>query len=1179
MDFDHASLRSSATDIDSESSPVSASNALLPPGSLSTSCFPASSLEASSLYTNCPPSTFDSLLPWKSPSSPTSQSSPSLPPASPPLPPSSSPFLPVSTFPASVVSTSTSPPPLSSPAPSLPVSCVSLPSAEVGSANSSTSSSAVSAGLQAGASGSQPSLLCDPSLPVGPPPPPSFLFDLQSFSPSARFFARLQHGGVSAAERDGADSPSLSCLPSRSKLAPSPGGAADEQEGDFPSLSGQERHALLTGGGTVEEEGDPLLSSFEELEEGVLFPLPFCPPPEFLWRTSSDTEDFWGEGDLEEDRFPSLFRGDPQVYRQLLHRHFEPRPASQRSSRAKGAGSRSADELLVPVELQDEYLAFSPEPFASTCLSPAVFRERADRISEAIEALVVPPPPQPLPLRFRKFISLAEKLQKKQTSAPTEVQEARSEPINEGRERRDAAVGATRHHSRSPDSTLTHSSSASPTSSSPSPSPSSVSSSSPSAFSSSSVSRSSDLSCLVSYFAFFFAAGVRVPSVEEAVAWSVARELRAWPETLEVSVRRSLAEALRHSRARRFNRFACRVAWPPLLPQLCPYSEGNLWVAFREAVALASFRNVQDLFRSRFSRQIDLHNFALNQHTLQQRAHQQRARRRAERGCTRAGERTATPAEEGPDYSLDTGNRPRDHSPVHSPRRDSSTSVPGSSSSSAVSSVTSSFSSVSGVLSPLPGSSSSSSVSFSSSSSSCSASAPSRLDERVDPRETVISVSFYHATRGTKLASFDLLASQTLLDLRRALLGCCEGEAEPGVPLFPASCFLIDGVLFPDTRCPGSETEYADLVADHLRETGKLATKERVFFRKKRLRHPRPENPEGRTGTGTEGRGEGREEGRDIVEDMEERRKKEEERRRRHRARVERRGRILERRLERVAGARGVVEEREVWIVAAPPAKCLDGVPRGRAPPRSASARRSDARGEENQFSAREDDRERLERWTGEDGGCTAGGVRRWSAGARDAPRTWLGGDGDSGAGACLPGGEGSERVSDSSEEEIEREEDVVIIPQHEAVLRDLVLPLRSPACFLHQGTCEHRVVFWNLRQFDPRRDCTYTAAYPVRTYKPAGKTVVCHACEQSLAVKGVVNSFLCALHNPTYLCSACYRLLFGDGQRSTTLSPRSKGGEGGTRVESNAQDALDREEEDEEEEEPFAVHFDLFDG
>ncbi|KEP63690.1 UNVERIFIED_CONTAM: hypothetical protein HHA_232240 [Hammondia hammondi] len=1164
MDFDHASLRSSATDRDSESSPMSASNALVPPGSLSTSYFPASSLEASSLYTNCPPSTFDSLLPWKSPSSPTSQSSPSLPPGSPPLPPSSSPFLPVSTFPASVASSSTSPPPLSSSA-SLPVSCVSLPSAEAGAANSSTSSSAVSAGLQAGASGSQPSLLCDPSLPAGPPPPPSFLFDLQSFSPSARFFASLQHGGVSAADRDGADLPSLSSSPSHSRLSASAGDAADEEEGDFRSLSGLERHALLTGGGTVEEEGDPLLSSFEELEEGVLFPLPFCPPPEFLWRTSSDTEDFWGEGDLEEDRFPSLFRGDPQVYRHLLHRHFEPRPASRGSPRAKGAGSRSADELLVPVELQDEYLAFSPDPFASTCLSPVAFRERADRISEAIEALDVPPPPQPLPLRFRKFVSLAEKLQQKRANAPTEVREAWSEPTNERRERRDTAARATRHHSRSPDSTLTHSSSASPTSSSPSPS---VSPSSPSAFSSSSVSRSSDLSCLVRYFAFFFAAGVRMPSVEETVGWSVARELRAWPETLEVSVRRSLAEALRHSRARRFNRFACRVAWPPLLPQLCPYSEANLWVAFREAVTLASFRNVQDLFRSRFSRQIDLHNFALNQHTLQQRAHQQRARSRVERGCTGAGSRTATPAEEGHDGSLETGNRPRHHSP--------SSSLPGSSSSSSASSVTSSFSSVSGVFSPLPGSSSSSSFSYSSSSSSCSVSAPSRLDEMVDAREVVISVSFYHAARGTKLASFDLLASQTLLDLRRALLGCCEGEAEPGVPLFPASCFLIDGVLFPDTRYPASETEYADLVADHLRETGKLATKERIFFRKKGLRGPRRDNPEGRTGTDTEGRAEGREEGRDIEEDVEERRKKEEERRRRHRARVEKRGRILERRLERVAGAKGVVEEREVWIVAAPPAKCLDGVPRGRAQPRSARARRSDAR-EENQFSAREDVRERLASWTGEDGGCTAGGVRRWSAGARGAPQTWLGGDGDSGADACLPGGEASERVSDSSEEEIEREEDVVIIPQHEAVLRDLVLPLRSPACFLHQGTCEHRVVFWNLRQFDPRRDCTYTAAYPVRTYKPAGKTVVCHACEQSLAVKGVVNSFLCALHNPTYLCSACYRLLFGDGQRSTTPSPRSKGGEGGKRVESNAQDALDREEEDEEE--PFAVHFDLFDG
>ncbi|CBZ53436.1 hypothetical protein NCLIV_032230 [Neospora caninum Liverpool] len=1130
-------------------SPVLGSSSSLPPG------FSASSLEASSLYTNCPPSTFDALQPWKSPSSPSPESSPSLPPASPSLAPTSfsSPFpstLPPATFPPCTVPSiiSASPSSTSSPfAPSTFSSSASRPASDVSpslefSSSVFSSASVLSSEVPRPDASSCPSssgperTTClparDSSLPtIPPPPPPSFSFFLPSSPPSLRFFAGLQHGTGACSEQNASGR-----LLSRSPPSPSDRGEGEERQGGggSRSLTGRERHAWLTGEGCEEEDADPLLSSFEELEEGVPFPLPFCAPPEFLWHKPSDSsEGFWGDGgDQEADQFPSLFRGDPQVYRHLLHLHFGQGQAASASPQAKGALASNrggAEESLVPADLQDEYLAFAPAPFAAAFLSPATFRERAGKIAHAIAELAVPPPPQPLPLRLNKFISFAKKLS-------TERGERRAEETQgrDGREDRDArrAPGqsvaseetgprANQTHRRSPSAASSHSSS--------SPSSCVTSSSSSSCVTSSSLSPSSFDSCLSGYFAFFLSAGVRVPSIEEAVAWSVARELGDWPETLDASVRRSLEEALRHSRARRFNRFSCRVAWPPL-PPLCPYSEGNLWVAFRDAVALASFRNVQDLFRSRFSRQVDLHNFALNQHTLQQRAHQKKTQER--RRPAASGEHpSACPADSLGIAALGSETAHQTHPSRHAASVSRSP-VCGSSSSPVSSGVRES-----GPVAP-----------------------PAACDssEFVAPSEVILSVSFYHASRGAKLASFDLLASQTLLHLRRALLGCCEGEAEPGVPLFPASCFLIDGVLYPDTQCAASETEYAEMLADHLRDTGKLAVKERIFFRSR---------DDGKEGTARDEVGE---------------RRKEAERSRRRQARVERRGRILERRVERVMDReRGVAKEREVWIVAVPPVKRLDGFPRRQEEKRR---NRRSVRGSEEEGGFRErEDGGWCAGWPEEvDGGTGAGGRRRWTPGRDLGDSEAREGDGDR-TREFWPGGEARGdhlSVEDSDEEMVLEEEDVVIIPQDEAVLGDLVLPLRSPACFLHQGTCEHRVVFWNFRQFDPRRDCTYTAAYPVRTYKPAGKTVVCHACEQSLASRGVVNSFLCALHNPTYLCSACYRLLFGDGPSSTATPTRRAAGrkrDGREDQESPALGGLGREEE--EDDEPFAVHFDLFDG
>ena len=49
----------------------------------------------------------------------------------------------------------------------------------------------------------------------------------------------------------------------------------------------------------------------------------------------------------------------------------------------------------------------------------------------------------------------------------------------------------------------------------------------------------------------------------------------------------------------------------------------------------------------------------------------------------------------------------------------------------------------------------------------------------VSPSETITTVSFSHGRKGTKLAEFDILASQTLAELRDAFY--CEADCEPGI--------------------------------------------------------------------------------------------------------------------------------------------------------------------------------------------------------------------------------------------------------------------------------------------------------------------------------------------------------------------------------------------------------------
>ncbi|CDR93822.1 snRNA-activating protein complex [Babesia bigemina] len=74
--------------------------------------------------------------------------------------------------------------------------------------------------------------------------------------------------------------------------------------------------------------------------------------------------------------------------------------------------------------------------------------------------------------------------------------------------------------------------------------------------------------------------------------------------------------------------------------------------------------------------------------------------------------------------------------------------------------------------------------------------------------ELIVTVTLYHGVRGHKLREYDILASQSLADLRDAFR--CPAEIRPvGVDLeVRGSCFMLNGQLFPDLR--GDACDYSE---------------------------------------------------------------------------------------------------------------------------------------------------------------------------------------------------------------------------------------------------------------------------------------------------------------------------------------------------------------------------------
>ncbi|CRG94805.1 snRNA-activating protein complex subunit 3, putative [Plasmodium gallinaceum] len=100
-------------------------------------------------------------------------------------------------------------------------------------------------------------------------------------------------------------------------------------------------------------------------------------------------------------------------------------------------------------------------------------------------------------------------------------------------------------------------------------------------------------------------------------------------------------------------------------------------------------------------------------------------------------------------------------------------------------------------------------------------------------------------------------------------------------------------------------------------------------------------------------------------------------------------------------------------------------------------------------------------------------------------------------------------------------------INQDKAILNEIEIPLFQKCCFLHQGNCEHRIVFNNIRQYNSFRDKEFSK-YPLRIFKPNTSTRYCMCCHKNIAEKIVLDCYLLK-ENPSYICNNCFSLFLLD--------------------------------------------------
>ncbi|KAG0272933.1 small nuclear RNA activating complex, polypeptide 3 [Linnemannia exigua] len=92
----------------------------------------------------------------------------------------------------------------------------------------------------------------------------------------------------------------------------------------------------------------------------------------------------------------------------------------------------------------------------------------------------------------------------------------------------------------------------------------------------------------------------------------------------------------------------------------------------------------------------------------------------------------------------------------------------------------------------------------------------------------------------------------------------------------------------------------------------------------------------------------------------------------------------------------------------------------------------------------------------------------------------------------------------------------------HDTKIQDLAIRLNQPYLFVHQGDCEHILMFRDLRLFSQRHDDLNRLSYPLQIFKGKSTSHMCRMCKINKAFYVTVDDRL-AGETPCYFCEQCY--------------------------------------------------------
>lgn len=123
--------------------------------------------------------------------------------------------------------------------------------------------------------------------------------------------------------------------------------------------------------------------------------------------------------------------------------------------------------------------------------------------------------------------------------------------------------------------------------------------------------------------------------------------------------------------------------------------------------------------------------------------------------------------------------------------------------------------------------------------------------------------------------------------------------------------------------------------------------------------------------------------------------------------------------------------------------------------------------------------------------------------------------------------------LAHAKENDIEIPENVREVNMEDFTFDDLNLCLGCPYLYVHQGNCEHIMIFKDIRLLHPM-DCMSRSSYPIAMSRSRTKSEACKVCDH-LHAKWMTTNDELSDQNPSFFCDPCFKMLHynKDGTRA----------------------------------------------